>query len=82
MLAAVLLPLPFAALPIVVVLVGAVFGGSSSEDIVSRDTAPVISDYVQQDAPAEDIGSTLAYGLGEPAQFEKDCGEYDLRSES
>jgi hypothetical protein len=78
-LAAILLPLPFAALPIAVVAVGALFGPSESGDLVIQEDTPAIhSDAVLSEAPA--YSAPLA-SVSEPVQFDP-CADYDLRSES
>lgn len=78
-LAAILLPLPFAALPMAVVAVGALFGPGESDDLVVReDVAPLQEEVVASEAPA--YAPPLA-SVSEPLQFEP-CHEYSLLSES
>lgn len=75
---AILLPLPFAALPVVVVLLGALFGPGESEELVTQNVpAPVtIEDTVAADQWT-DGGVSLA-SVSSAVQFEPDCAEYDL----
>ena len=75
---AILLPLPFAALPVVVVLVGALFGPGESEELVTQNLpVPVaVEDTVSTDRWLDE-GVSLA-SVSSPIQFEPDCGEYDL----
>ncbi len=81
MLGAILLPLPFAALPVAVVLVSAVFGPGGNDDVVLRDTPTAIErEYVSSEAPAIDAASLAS--IPTAAEFEPGCGDYDLRSES
>ena len=76
MIATLLLPLPFAALPLVGVLLG--MGGGSHTVVV--DTRPAEARQIQLDSPKADAGS-LAYGLSDP--FQGGCGvQADLRAES
>ena len=58
MFGAILLPLPFAALPVIVVLIGAVFGPKSSEQLVTRDapTAITFQERVLTDSYDEPTG--------------------------
>jgi hypothetical protein len=81
MLGAILLPLPFAALPVIVVLIGGVFGPQSNDQLVTRDApTTIIEDRV------------LTGGYEQPADLAKvstssqpdslGCEDYDLRSES
>jgi hypothetical protein len=58
---ALLLPLPFAALPVLAVLMGG-FASSSTNDALLQAPAPI------QDAPVDQPhqGSALAYGVTEP----------------
>ena len=75
---AILLPLPFAALPVIVVLLGAVFGPGESDDLVTQ-TLPqpvAIEDTVATDA-LTDSSMSLA-SVSTAIQFEPDCGMYDL----
>jgi len=74
MLAAILLPIPFAALPVIVVLVGAVFGGSNSNSsLVTREsTVSSLQDRLKV-AVTESDASTLAK-VSEPAQGIEGCG--------
>lgn len=85
MFGAILLPLPFAALPVIVVLIGAVFGPKSSDQLVTRDapTAITIDERVLADEyPEYDEPSGLAK-VSSNTQYEPlGCGESDLRSES
>ena len=76
---AILLPLPFAALPVVVVLVGALFGPGESEELVTQNLpAPVtIEDSVATTDRWLDDSVSLA-SVSSPVEFEPDCGEYDL----
>lgn len=83
MLGAILLPLPFAALPVIVVLIGAVFGPGESDELVTRETIPApiaIEDTVAVDS-AIDPSVTLA-STTNPVQFDPGCNDFDLRSES
>ena len=78
-LGAILLPLPFAALPVIVVLLGAVFGPGESDDLVTQNLPePVaIEDTVASDA-LTDESLSLASVSSPVQQFEPGCGEYDL----
>jgi hypothetical protein len=81
-LAAILLPLPFAALPVAVVLLGAVFGPGESDELVIREApSAVIQEEVVSSAPPEIEGATLA-SVSSPLQFEPGCADYDLIAES
>ena len=84
-LGAILLPLPFAALPVVAVLIGAVFGPKSEEQLVTQDvsTAVSIQERVLTDSAAREaqldglakVSSSTGYGsFG--------CEDHDLRTES
>ena len=77
-LGAILLPLPFAALPVIVVLLGAVFGPGESDDLVTQTlpAPPAIEDSVSTDATTE--GTITLASVSSPVQFEPDCGQYDL----
>lgn len=78
----ILLPLPFAALPVVVVLAGALFSGNSEPDIVAREsTAPVIEQRVLETDQPQATTDTMAR-VSQPAEFEPGCNGYDLRIES
>ena len=53
MLGAILLPIPFAALPVLVVVAGAIFGGGNageSELVTTKTEAPAIENRVSSDA--------------------------------
>jgi hypothetical protein len=78
-LAAILLPLPFAALPIAVVAVGAVFGPGPSDELVIREDASPASE-MSVSTETTIVAPSLA-SVSEPMQFDP-CAEYDLRSES
>lgn len=81
MLGAILLPLPFAALPVIVVLIGAVFGPGESDELVTRDTTPaIVEDFVSTEA-ITDPGTDLA-SVTSPAQFEPGCNDFDALTES
>lgn len=61
-LAAILLPVPFAALPVLVVLAGALFGGKAAgegELVTTKDT-PALEQRVSTDGPSQIDESTLA----------------------
>lgn len=63
MLGAILLPIPFAALPVLVVLAGALFGGKgsdSSELVTTRDQTPALQERVSTDSVTTTDDSTLA----------------------
>ena len=80
-LAAILLPLPFAALPVAVVLFGAAFGPGGNDELVLRESpVEVTQDYVSSEAPAIDPSSLAS--ISAPTQFEAGCADHDLRSES
>ena len=75
MLGAILLPVPFAALPIVVVLAGALFGGSNAgkgELVTRQDQTPPIEQRVATHAELTDPGTTLARTTAQTAI--DDCG--------
>lgn len=79
-LAAILLPLPFAALPVAVVALGAVFGSGGEDEYVIREETPVTrEDTVSTSAPG--IGGVNLASVSEPVQFEP-CPPGDLISES
>jgi|GEM_PF-5273185 len=78
-LAALLLPLPFAALPIAVVAIGAVFGPGESDEFVIKEDASPVEQMVSSEAPA--LGTTSLASVPEALQFDP-CSDYDLRSES
>jgi hypothetical protein len=82
MLGAILLPLPFAALPIVVVLIGAVFGPDSSDQLVTRDapTAITVEERVLTDTMNET--ADLAKVSSSSQTDWLGCDDHDLRSES
>ena len=81
MLGAILLPLPFAALPVIVVLIGAVFGPENSGELVARETPTTIS--LQERVLTEATASPEAMArISEPLQFEPGCGDYDSHIES
>jgi len=75
---AILLPLPFAALPVVVVLLGALFGPGESEELVTENLpAPVsIEDTVGTDRWLDESVSLAS--VTSPVQFEPGCGDGDL----
>jgi hypothetical protein len=74
MLAAILLPIPFAALPVIVVLIGAVSGGSNSDSgLVTRESTVSSLQNRLKVAVTESDGSTLAK-VSEPAQGLDGCG--------
>ncbi len=53
MIGAILLPIPFAALPVVVVLAGALFSSAGAEeDFVNREDLPRIEQFVSTDVAA------------------------------
>lgn len=82
MFGAILLPLPFAALPVIVVLIGAVFGPKSSDQLVTRDapTAITVEERVLTDGYDEATGLAK---VSSNAQYERvGCDDHDLRSES
>lgn len=74
MLAAILLPIPFAALPVIVVLIGAVSGSSNNDSgLVTREsTVSALEDRLRV-AVTERDGSPLAK-VSEPAQGIDGCG--------
>lgn len=81
MLGAILLPLPFAALPVVVVVAGALFGGNSAgkgELVTRQEDTPPIEQRVATDADINNAGSALARTTVQTQT--SDCGE-DLFSE-
>ena len=82
MLGAILLPLPFAALPVVVVLIGAVFGPESNDQLVTRDapTAITIEERVLTGGYDEAAGLAKVSSNAQPDGI--GCEDYDLRSES
>ena len=82
LLGAILLPLPFAALPVIVVLIGAIFGPGGSDALVTREApAPfVIEDTVSTEALTDETIDLAS--LASPLQFDPGCNDYDLRSES
>ena len=81
MLAAILLPLPFAALPVAVVMISAVFGPGGNDEVVLRETPTAIErEYVSSEAPAIDAAALAS--IASPAQFEPGCADHDLLSES
>jgi hypothetical protein len=75
---AILLPLPFAALPVIVVILGAVFGPGESDDLVTQNLPelPVIEDTVATDTLTDNSVSLASVSTA--IQFEPDCGMYDL----
>jgi hypothetical protein len=80
-LGAILLPLPFAALPVIVVLLGAVFGPGDSDELVTReDATQVTQEFVSTEAP-HDPEISLTRATTRAGQFEPDCGD-ELLSES
>jgi hypothetical protein len=76
---AILLPLPFAALPVIVVLLGAVFGPKSSDDFVAENlpAPPAIEESVSNDPLLDDEEVSLA-SISSSVQFEPGCGDIDL----
>ena len=81
MFGALLLPIPFAALPVIVVFVGAMFGPGESDELVTReDSAQVLDDFIANESVG-DVDLPLARAASS-SQFDGGCGEYDLRSES
>jgi hypothetical protein len=82
MFGAILLPLPFAALPVIVVLIGAVFGPKSSEQLVTRDAPTAITFQERVLTESYDEPTGLAK-VSSNSQYESlGCGDQDLRSES
>ena len=82
MFGAILLPLPFAALPVIVVLIGAVFGPKSSEQLVTRDAPTAITFQERVLTESYDEPTGLAK-VSSNSQYEPlGCNDQDLRSES
>lgn len=77
-LAAILLPVPFAALPIAVVAIGAVFGSGGTDEYVIREETPIVTDDTVS-AVEPGIDSMSLASVTEPIQFEP-CAENDLLS--
>jgi len=74
MLAAILLPIPFAALPVIVVLIGAVFGGSRNDsELVTRESTVTSFEDRLKVSVTESDDSTLAK-VSDPAQSIDGCG--------
>ena len=81
MLAAILLPLPFAALPVAVVMVSAVFGPGGNDEVVLREAPSAIErEYVSSEVPLIDAASLAS--IPTAAEFEPGCSDHDLLSES
>lgn len=80
-LGAILLPLPFAALPVVVVLAAAALGSNGDSGNLARETViPIVAPQVAADnGPSMD--GTLARVSQAPGS-EAGCNDYDLRIES
>ena len=72
-LGAILLPLPFAALPVAAVLIGAVFGPGGNGEVVLRDTPAAIQDQVSTDSPTIDPAALAS--MPSAADFEPGCDE-------
>lgn len=84
-LGAILLPLPFAALPAVAVLLGAVFGPKAEEQLVTQDVSTAVS--IQERVLTE--GAHLQAEIDGLAKVSSNsyygslgCDDRDLRSES
>ena len=75
---AILLPLPFAALPVIVVLLGAVFGPGESDDFVTQNLPEPVTIEDSVSASAMTDSSLSLASVSSPIQFEPECGEYDL----
>ena len=74
-LGAILLPLPFAALPVIVVLIGAVFGPGESDELVTRqDPTQVIQEFVSTEAQ-QDAAISLTRASSNTAQFAPTCDD-------
>lgn len=70
-----LLPLPFAALPVIVVLIGAVFGPGESDELVTRESpTQVIHEFVTTEAQPN-TAISLAWASSNTAQFEPACDD-------
>ena len=84
-LGAILLPLPFAALPVIAVLLGAVFGPKADEQLVTRDVSTAVSIQervlTQNDALETQIDG-LAKVSSNSSYGSLGCEDHDVRSES
>ncbi len=82
LLGALLLPLPFAALPVVVVLIGAMSGSNGQDELVTReDPTAVITEFVS--TQAQDGGDvTLARSSSASTSPDIGCDDLELRAES
>ncbi|MGE3077238.1 MAG: hypothetical protein AB7N24_19275 [Dehalococcoidia bacterium] len=81
-LGALLLPLPFAALPVVVVLIGAASGSNGPDELVTReDPTAVITEFVSTNAQG-DTEVTLARSSSTTTSHDLGCDDSDLLSES
>lgn len=73
---AILLPIPFAALPILVVLAGALFGGKGTDSgnlLTTREQTPALEERVSNETlPAADNGTLARVNTQD---HERDCGE-------
>ncbi len=76
MLGAILLPIPFAALPVLVVLAGALFGskGADSAVVTTKDRTPALEERVSTASITTSDESTLAR-VSTQAQDPAGCGD-------
>ncbi|MGE0601337.1 MAG: hypothetical protein AB7J35_17975 [Dehalococcoidia bacterium] len=81
-LGALLLPLPFAALPVVVVLIGAYSGSGSQDELVTRDDPTVVITEFVSTSAQPDSNVTLARSSSVTTSINAGCDDSDLLSES
>ena len=80
MLGALLLPIPFAALPVIVVLISAAFGPGGSDELVTReDSAQVLDGFAAADVTT---ANDLPLARASVPAVEPGCGDEGLRTES
>jgi hypothetical protein len=81
LIAALLLPVPFAALPVIVVVVGAVFGSSRGDELVTRENADSAIEQlgIFEALTASNADLTLT---SSQAPAVSGCDDADLLSES
>lgn len=75
MIGAILLPIPFAALPVVVVLAGALFSsGSASDDLVTRDNAAQVDQALNAGISSLDDDTLARANVTDGAHLDCDFG--------
>lgn len=75
MIGAILLPIPFAALPVVVVLAGALFSsGGASDDLVTRDTTAQVDQALSSGVTSLDEDTLARANVTDGAHQDCDFG--------